>query len=601
MTTVGARLRQKLDVSRTACRSDWQPRTAPAPAAEFSASIKMAPAAEVPAAINSHRHTFRVVPAFVNVRDAPSLTAYLLCRRWEGELIEAIEERDGWIRDASEYGSVSGWLLIDGSQLGLGLLLDRVTPDSGPPPTPKPRPNATNLDRYGPLLVRAPKSVPSSGPLPSGVSAPVRRWRGQRPMTLVHAQPSHRAAVVDVVLQGELAWTGKAVAHAVMSDNGDAEDDGANWHRLAVPDGWVHTLCPAGEVQLAPPEAATDYHRQRHDRELEALDLYCQARVAVHQTYGSRGRLQLARMYDAWELEAVQLAREADKAPENWDSLKKDRALLAKSAFAQALLSVCHRDVVLEAQRQAKQMAALPSECRREPLPGEQPLLRSHVQTLLTEDLVVVDGLLPPSAIAQCCKEAEALDAGGHLAPPAMHRALGDRRDRLVGLDEGTELLPRDSALGRLVSYLKSLAFDLSSLGYDEQLTVPASVMLACYDGQGAFYKPHMDSMNSDPRRLTAIVYLVPEDWDADPDADGGQLNWWLVPDEQAGRKTDAVRAEEMKREPPIKQTLNPKAGRLVLFKARTVMHEVLPTHRKRFALTLWYFAGREEGAVELT
>ena len=276
-----------------------------------------------------------------------------------------------------------------------------------------------------------------------------------------------RAAVVDVVLQ-EAGVDGQGGSNAVMSDNGDAEDDGAIGIASPCPR-WC-TLCPAGEVQLAPPEAATDYHRQRHDRELEALDLYCQARVAVHQTYGSRGRLQLARMYDAWELEAVQLAREADKAPENWDSLKKDRALLAKSAFAQALLSVCHRDVVLEAQRQAKQMAALPSECRREPLPGEQPLLRSHVQTLLTEDLVVVDGLLPPSAIAQCCKEAEALDAGGHLAPPAMHRALGDRRDRLVGLDEGTELLPRDSALGRLVSYLKSLAFDLSSLGYDEQL-----------------------------------------------------------------------------------------------------------------------------------
>ena len=42
------------------------------------------------------------------------------------------------------------------------------------------------------------------------------------------------------------------------------------------------------------------------------------------------------------------------------------------------------------------------------------------------------------------------------------------------------------------------------------------------------------------------------------------------------------------------KHTTDPKAGRLVLFKARTVMHEVLPTHRKRFALTLWYFSGRE-------
>ena len=42
------------------------------------------------------------------------------------------------------------------------------------------------------------------------------------------------------------------------------------------------------------------------------------------------------------------------------------------------------------------------------------------------------------------------------------------------------------------------------------------------------------------------------------------------------------------------KHTTDPKAGRLVLFKARTVMHEVLPTHRKRFALTLWYFDGGE-------
>ena len=27
---------------------------------------------------------------------------------------------------------------------------------------------------------------------------------------------------------------------------------------------------------------------------------------------------------------------------------------------------------------------------------------------------------------------------------------------------------------------------------------VPPQVMLACYDGQGAFYKPHMDSQVSD-------------------------------------------------------------------------------------------------------
>ncbi len=86
-----------------------------------------------------------------------------------------------------------------------------------------------------------------------------------------------------------------------------------------------------------------------------------------------------------------------------------------------------------------------------------------------------------------------------------------------------------------------------------------------------------MDSATTDPRRLTAIVYLVPPDWDARPQADGGQFIWWLV-------EEDTERPE--KGAAPNKHALSPKAGRLVLFKARTVMHEVLPTHRKRFALT---------------
>ena len=173
--------------------------------------------------------------------------------------------------------------------------------------------------------------------------------------------------------------------------------------------------------------------------------------------------------------------------------------------------------------------------------------------------------------IAQCCAEAEALDVAGHLAPPAMHRALGDRRDRLVGLNEGTKLLPKGSALGRLVGYLKSLAHELGQLGYERTLTIPTSVMLACYDGAGAFYKPHMDSMNSDPRRLTAIVYLVPPDWDARPEKDGGRLVWWLV-DEESNSPRHVL--PDGSRE-PVRQTTEPKAGRLVLFNARTVMHEV--------------------------
>ena len=77
-----------------------------------------------------------------------------------------------------------------------------------------------------------------------------------------------------------------------------------------------------------------------------------------------------------------------------------------------------------------------------------------------------------------------------------MHRALGDRRYRLLGVDETSKLLVADGGLATLIRYLKSLAADLMGGGYDEPLTVPPTIMLACYDGQGAFYKPHMDSMD---------------------------------------------------------------------------------------------------------
>ena len=114
----------------------------------------------------------------------------------------------------------------------------------------------------------------------------------------------------------------------------------------------------------------------------------------------------------------------------------------------------------------------------------------------------------------------------------------------------------------------------------------------------------HLDNFrpksNTLPRRLTAIVYLVQPDWDARPHADGGQLKWWLVPEEGGAFKADvaaagpaaAFRGGQDSEAAGAKQTLDPRAGRLVLFDARTVMHEVLPTHRKRFALTLWYFGG---------
>ena len=90
----------------------------------------------------------------------------------------------------------------------------------------------------------------------------------------------------------------------------------------------------------------------------------------------------------------------------------------------------------------------------------------------------------------------------------------------------------------------------------------------AVYDGSrahAAFYKPHLDCKEpaSNPRRLTAILYLQPPGWDG-----GGELRAWR-------RDGEAVE-------------IAPLGGRLVLFRACDVLHEVRPAFATRCALTLW-------------
>ena len=41
---------------------------------------------------------------------------------------------------------------------------------------------------------------------------------------------------------------------------------------------------------------------------------------------------------------------------------------------------------------------------------------------------------------------------------------------------------------------------------------------------------------------------------------------------------------------PAVRREVDPAPGKLVIFRARTVIHEVLPTNRKRFAVTLWFY-----------
>jgi acyl carrier protein len=90
--------------------------------------------AALSAAAETYRHTFRVLPTFVNVRAGPSVKARILARRFEGETFEAVEERNGWVCEGARAdGKTPGWLLVDGTSLGLGVLLEPVATGVAPP------------------------------------------------------------------------------------------------------------------------------------------------------------------------------------------------------------------------------------------------------------------------------------------------------------------------------------------------------------------------------------------------------------------------------------------------------------------------------------
>ena len=112
-------------------------------------------------------------------------------------------------------------------------------------------------------------------------------------------------------------------------------------------------------------------------------------------------------------------------------------------------------------------------------------------------------------------------------------------------------------------------------------------VQLACYpvggrytkhfDGTPAVAAGSTDDDGGNRRLVTAILYLNP-DWSA---ADGGRL--------RAYPPIGGARSNPFSE--PIE--IEPIAGRLVIFMAREVEHEVLLSRgRPRIALTQWIFRG---------
>ena len=188
------------------------------------------------------------------------------------------------------------------------------------------------------------------------------------------------------------------------------------------------------------------------------------------------------------------------------------------------------------------------------------------------------------------CHAAGRLEAGGLVngkLPSADEAKYADRATRgdVIGwFDSGQTEWPHGRALegyllklGTLVSELQTSVPELS------KITSRSKAMVACYPGGGARYIKHVDNDGKHAlcktRLLTALIYLN-DGWE---EGDGGELTIFRADDENA-----------------VRRVLPPVGNRVLLFWSdwRTP-HEVRPSEKLRYSVTLWLLDNTKKGPEE--
>jgi len=199
-----------------------------------------------------------------------------------------------------------------------------------------------------------------------------------------------------------------------------------------------------------------------------------------------------------------------------------------------------------------------------------------HVRQLRLQGYTVLDGFLTKSVVddvaaligESLAKYPAFCDDGIDWRLPEPRNSRSDVAVWLVpGQRPTLDSVFSEAVMPSFENLQRDLCRVLSLQGRSEQ-------QLAWYPCESTGYKPHTDAMpddrpSSDQRKLTAIAYCNPN-W---VPADGGALRLWL-PDHLGA---DAVDIE-------------PVSGRLLLFLAGCMRHEVRPSYSKRCAITCWYF-----------
>lgn len=202
-----------------------------------------------------------------------------------------------------------------------------------------------------------------------------------------------------------------------------------------------------------------------------------------------------------------------------------------------------------------------------------------------TKNVVIIDNFIANSTLIP-----SSLSSLKKLENEFSHTTQSEdiRNDVVIWLHENDKRI--NPQLQQIISTIKSQIPKM--LG--EDVLAPKHVQVSSYRNFGSKYSLHRDNkprsrINIDDdalwmsqstqhkRHITCILYLTPQDWKRD---DGGYLRCLIGCDDDDDDGYSAV--EEL--------IIEPKCNRLVLFKSREILHEVLPTNREgRIALTVWF------------
>lgn len=170
----------------------------------------------------------------------------------------------------------------------------------------------------------------------------------------------------------------------------------------------------------------------------------------------------------------------------------------------------------------------------------------------------------------------------GETVSSTVESTRNIRGDKITWID-GTEKNSADIAY--LISTVDAVIMNSIRMKGNGQLgqreiSGRTKAMVSCYPGSGTHYVKHVDNPNRDGRCITTTYYLN-KDWDAK--TVGGLLR--IFPQGWSNQVVD----------------IEPILDRMVFFWSdRRNPHEVQPSFRTRYAITVWYFDAKEREEARL-